>query len=72
MAEPTSMSQSDAELVAKSLAGQRDAFGQIVGRYQTLKTYPGGHGWRPFTYYFDAVKEGIQWLQKPAATPASR
>jgi RNA polymerase sigma factor (sigma-70 family) len=27
---------SDADLVAKSLSGNRDAFGQIVGRYQTL------------------------------------
>lgn len=27
-----------------------------------LKTYPGGHGWRPFTYYFDSVRAGIDWL----------
>jgi RNA polymerase sigma factor (sigma-70 family) len=27
---------SDAELVGKSLAGNRDAFGQIVARYQSL------------------------------------
>ena len=26
----------DAELVRASLAGDRDAFGQIVGRYQSL------------------------------------
>ena len=27
---------SDADLVAESLAGDRDAFGQIVARYQSL------------------------------------
>jgi len=34
--ELMSAAQNDAELVSQSLAGDRDAFGQIVGRYQSL------------------------------------
>jgi predicted esterase len=41
------------------------------GAAVTLKTYSGGHGWRPFTYYFDTTKEGIQWLRKQGDAPAS-
>ena len=36
----------DAELVAESLAGNRDAFGQIIARYQSLVcslAYAGGN-----------------------------
>ncbi len=29
-----------------------------------MKTYPGGHGWQPNTFYFDTLKAGLQWLQK--------
>jgi DNA-directed RNA polymerase specialized sigma24 family protein len=36
MTETAILSESDAELVAKSLAGDRDAFGAIVARYQVL------------------------------------
>ena len=35
----------DADLVAESLSGDRDAFGQIVERYQTL-TRRGGFGYK--------------------------
>ena len=36
MIETAAMMQSDASLVAESLAGNREAFGQIVARYQAL------------------------------------
>src|SRR5262245_36922612 len=32
----SAVAQSDSELVGESLAGNRDAFGQIVSRYQSL------------------------------------
>ncbi len=28
-----------------------------------METYPKGHGWQPFTFYFDSVRRGIEWLR---------
>jgi predicted esterase len=28
-----------------------------------LVSYKGGHGWQPFTFYADRIKEGILWLK---------
>jgi predicted esterase len=49
----------DAELAAKTLKEQ--------GAQVKLVTYKGGHGWVPFTYYADSVREGILWLKESSA-----
>jgi hypothetical protein len=35
-----------------------------------LKTYEGGHGWKGDLY--SDIREGIEWLETQAATPAGR
>lgn len=48
----------DAELAKKTLTAQ--------GANVKLVTYKGGHGWVPYTYYCDHIREGILWLKERA------
>jgi predicted esterase len=34
-----------------------------------LFTYSGGHGWLPYTFYMDTIKDGIEWLRSRNAQP---
>jgi predicted esterase len=34
------------------------------GARAKLVPYEGGHGWRPFTFYADRIREGILWLKE--------
>jgi predicted esterase len=34
------------------------------GAQARLVSYPGGHGWQPFTFYGDRLREGILWLKE--------
>ncbi len=45
----------EAELAVKTLK-QHGAEAKLV-------SYKGGHGWQPFTFYADRIKEGILWLR---------
>jgi hypothetical protein len=47
---------SDAELAVKTLKEH--------GAEVKLVSYKGGHGWQPFTFYGDRIKEGILWLKQ--------
>jgi predicted esterase len=38
------------------------------GAEAKLVTYKGGHGWQPFTFFGDRIKEGILWLKGRTAT----
>lgn len=33
------------------------------GASTVLKSYQGGHGWIPFTFYADRIKEGLEWFR---------
>ena len=33
------------------------------GASTVLKSYKGGHGWTPFTFYADRIKEGLEWFR---------
>ena len=46
---------SEAELAVKTLKEH--------GAEAKLISYKGGHGWVPFTFYGDRIKEGILWLK---------
>ena len=46
----------EAELAAKTLKEH--------GAEAKLISYKGGHGWVPFTFYGDRIKEGILWLKE--------
>src|SRR5262245_41816540 len=45
----------EAELAVKTLKEH--------GAESRLVSYNGGHGWQPFTFYGDRLKEGILWLK---------
>jgi predicted esterase len=45
----------EAELAVKTLR-ERGAEAKLI-------SYTGGHGWVPFTFYGDRIKEGILWLK---------
>jgi predicted esterase len=45
----------EAELAVRTLKEQ--------GAEARLISYKGGHGWQPFTFYGDRIKEGILWLE---------
>jgi predicted esterase len=45
----------EAELAAKTL--------EEHGAKAKLVSYKGGHGWQPFTFYADRIREGILWLK---------
>src|SRR5262249_22382228 len=45
----------EAELAVKTLKGH--------GAEARLISYKGGHGWVPFTFYGDRIKEGVLWLK---------
>jgi predicted esterase len=45
----------EAELAVKTLKEH--------GAQAKLVSYKGGHGWVPFTFYGDRIKEGILWLK---------
>lgn len=32
------------------------------GALVQIHSYPGGHGWQPYTYYCDRIKEAIEWM----------
>jgi predicted esterase len=49
----------EAELAVKTL--------QEHGAHAKLVSYKGGHGWQPFTFYGDRIKEGIVWLKELSA-----
>jgi len=52
----------EAELAVKTLQGH--------GAEARLVPYQGGHGWQPFTFYGDRIREGILWLKdRSAARP---
>ncbi len=48
----------DAELAASYLAR--------MGASALLKSYKGGHGWVPFTFYADRIKEALEWFRADA------
>lgn len=50
---------SEAEFAASFLAER--------GAATVLKSYKGGHGWRPFTFYCDRIKEGLEWFRASEA-----
>lgn len=45
----------EAELAVKTLKEH--------GAEANLVSYKGGHGWQPFTFYADRIKEGVLWLK---------
>jgi predicted esterase len=45
----------EAELAVRTLKNE----GAVV----RLVSYDGGHGWRPFTFYGDRIREGVLWLK---------
>lgn len=34
-----------------------------LGASTVLKTYKGGHGWQPYTFYADRIKEALEWFR---------
>jgi predicted esterase len=54
----------EAELAVKTLTQQ--------GAHAKLVSYKGGHGWQPFTFYADRIKEGILWLKEVGAKGAGK
>jgi predicted esterase len=40
------------------------AFLSKQGALTQLKSYKGGHGWQPFTFYADRIKEALEWFRK--------
>jgi predicted esterase len=43
------------------------SFLQKAGASTLLKSYKGGHGWAPFTFYADRIKEAIEWFRASEA-----
>jgi predicted esterase len=54
----------EAELAVKTLKEH--------GAEARLVSYKGGHGWVPFTFYGDRIREGILWLKDLNATEQPR
>lgn len=58
-----------AAIARSALAQQIDA--SIVSEERNAggnpqkKSYKGGHGWVPFTFYGDRIKEAIEWMRLP-------
>jgi hypothetical protein len=50
----------DAELAVKTFEKHRAAVQWV--------SYKGGHGWRPFPFYGESIREGIAWLKESNQT----
>jgi len=42
-----------------------------AGAFAILKSYKGGHGWIPYTFYADRIKEAVEWF-RAAPSPSNR